>query len=121
MTLRVRLFADPDKEHELPYIGNSAQEEFLYNCILDYNLRKWQRLAYPGACTIAYEHLLQIVIECLLGWDPKTQTGNVFGMIAACACADEEQGGKTLHSHWQIWVKDLNWCHDNIFHRVVSL
>ena len=32
----------------------------------------------------------------------------IFGTVIAYAPADEEQGRKTLHHHWQVWVKELD-------------
>ena len=50
------------------------------------------------------------IIECLMGWDPKTKSGTrgIFGKLLAWARTDEEQGRKTLHGHWQLWVEDFN-------------
>jgi hypothetical protein len=31
-----------------------------------------------------------------------------LGKIGAFAAADEEQGRKTLHRHWQIWVEEID-------------
>ena len=48
---------------------------------------------------------MQIVLECLLQWDSKTQRAmgkGVIGTVLAVAPADEEQARTTLHSHWQI-------------------
>ncbi|KAL7549162.1 hypothetical protein ACHAWF_012431 [Thalassiosira exigua] len=61
---------------------------------------------------------MEIVIECLLGWDPKTQTGKggVFRRVLVWAKTDEEQGRKTLHSHWQVWVEGFNECRDALYH-----
>jgi hypothetical protein len=40
----------------------------------------------------------------------------VLGTVIAFAPADEEQGRKTLHSHWQIWTKELDSeLRDNLF------
>ena len=47
----------------------------------------------------------------MLKWDTttKTSTGKgILGTVHAFAAADEEQGQKTLHRHWQIWVKEIN-------------
>jgi hypothetical protein len=38
-----------------------------------------------------------------------------MGKLVAWARADEEQGRKTLHSHWQLWVESFNKCRDSIF------
>ena len=44
-------------------------------------------------------------------WDPikhKSKGKGIVGSVLAFAPADEEQGRKTLYSHWQIWTKELN-------------
>ncbi len=54
---------------------------------------------------------MQILTECMLKWDikSKSSTGKgILGTVWAYAGADEEQGHKTLHRHWQIWVEDMN-------------
>ncbi len=41
----------------------------------------------------------------------KTQSSKgrgILGTVLAFTGADEEQGRKTLHQHWQIWVQELN-------------
>ena len=108
---------DADKVHTLPSLENITSPEKLSNCMLDLNLRKTQRLQYPGACSLVYQHLMQIVIECLFGWSKKTQSGRtgILGKVQAFARADEEQGRKTLHGHWQIWIEDFNKCRDKLF------
>jgi hypothetical protein len=32
----------------------------------------------------------------------------ILGTVVAVSAADEEQGRKTLHCHWQIWAKEIN-------------
>ena len=47
----------------------------------------------------------------MLRWDTKTQSSRgkgILGTVLAFFGADEEQGRKTLHRHWQIWVQELN-------------
>jgi hypothetical protein len=47
----------------------------------------------------------------MLKWDIKFKslTGKgILGTMRAFAGSDKEQGRKTLHRHWQIWVKDMN-------------
>ena len=61
--------------------------------------------------SLEYQNLKQIIIETLLQWDVKKQTAKGVGIVGttlAFAPADEEQGRLTLHSHWQIWTKELN-------------
>ena len=80
------------------------------DCILDFVLRKKQRTARPGACSMEYQNAMDIVLRCLLGWDSKKQSGRcgIFGMVEAWIRADEEQGRLTLHGHWLIWIRGFN-------------
>ncbi len=60
-------------------------------------------------------------MECLLKWDAKTHTSTgkgILGTVLAFAGADEEQGRKTLHQHWQIWAEEINQTlRDCLFHK----
>ena len=110
-TFRVRLFADAGSAHTLPHLSDDPFDpDEMEGCILDFELRKTQRMMYPGACSLVYQSLMEIVTECLLGWDSEkcVGTGGIFGVLEAWARTDEEQGRKTLHSHWILWVKHFN-------------
>ena len=78
--------------------------------MIDFEVRRKQRETYPGACSLVYQHLIHIVIECLIGWDLNTKSGTrgIFGKLLTWARTDEEQGRTTLHGHWQLWVEDFN-------------
>ncbi len=103
-------------QHELPSLKGSEED-----CIADFVLRKDARISYPGACSLEFQSIMQILMECLLRWDTKTQTAKgkgILGTVIAFAGADEEQGRKTLHRHWQIWVKEINQTvRDSLFHK----
>jgi hypothetical protein len=62
--------------------------------------------------------------ECLLRWDNKTRTSKrkgILGIVLAFTGADEEQGCKTLHQHWQIWVKEMSQTVINsLFHKNIK-
>ena len=61
---------------------------------------------FPGIKSV-----MQILTVCLLRWDNKTRTSKekgILGTVKAFTAAYEEQGRKTLHRHWQIWVKELS-------------
>ena len=48
---------------------------------------------------------MQILIDTLFKWDVKNQKSKgvgIFGTVIAYAPADEEQGIKSLHRHWQV-------------------
>ena len=80
-------------------------------CLADFVIRKKTRLQYPGACSLEFQSVMQILTKCLLKWDIKKRksTGQgILGTILAFFGADEEQGRKTLHRHWQIWTKEMN-------------
>jgi len=117
-TIRVQVFAKAGTEVDLPKLGDWDNEGHIEECKASFQLRKTTRSSYPGACSLVYQHLMQIVTECLIGWDPHTQSGRegVFGVPIAYSRTDEEQGRKTLHSHWQIWVKNFNRTRDALFH-----
>jgi hypothetical protein len=67
---------------------------------------------------------MQILTECLLRWDNKTRTSKrkgILGTVLAFAGANEEQGCKTLHQHWQIWVKEMSQTlRNSLFHKNVE-
>ena len=74
-------------------------------------MRKDTRLKYPGACSLEFQSVMDIFTLLLLKWDctTKTSTGRgIFGTVCTFFAADEEQGRKTLHRHWQIWTKEMN-------------
>jgi hypothetical protein len=84
-------------------------------------LRKNARINNPGACSLECQSVMQILMKCLLKWDTKTQTSKgkgILGTVIAFAGADEEQGHKTFHRHWQIWVEEIDQTiRDCLFHK----
>ncbi len=63
------------------------------------------------SCSLEFQSVMQILTKCMLRWDTKTQSSQgkgILGMVLAFSGANEEQGRKTLHWHWQIWVQELN-------------
>ena len=53
--------------------------------------------------------MIDIVVRHIVGWDDKkhcaSEKGGVFGQPIACSMAVEEQGRKTLHGHFLIWIE----------------
>ena len=79
-TFRVRLFADAGNPQVLPkLVEDPFSIEATEICDADFKLRSKQRTMYPGACALVYESLMQIVIECLLGWNSEEQRGGQVG------------------------------------------
>ena len=104
-------------QHELPSLNGSEED-----CIANFVLQKDARINYPFACSLEFQSIMQILTECLLKWDTKTQTATgkgILGTLTVFAVADEEhEGRKTLHQHWQIWVEELNQSvRDYLFHK----
>ncbi len=93
-------------QHELPLLKCSEED-----CLPDFVLRKNARLHNPGACTLEFQSVMQILTESMLKWDTKTKTSTgkgILGTVRAFAGADEETRRKTLYQHWQIWVEEIN-------------
>jgi hypothetical protein len=92
---------------------------------IDSDLRKHVWTKYPGACSLEYQQVIQFFIDCMLQWDSKKQRlkgEGFFGQVLACAPAHEEQGRKTLHSHWQILVEDLlPQIHEDLFNPDIDI
>ena len=103
-------------QHDLPSLKGSEED-----CLADFGLCRDARINNPGACSLEFQSVMQILTECLLKWDTKTQTSKgkgILGTVIAFAGADEEQGRKTLHRHWQIWVKEIDQnIRDCLFHK----
>ncbi len=73
-------------------------------------MQKDIRLNHPGACSLEFQSVMQILMECMLQWDVTkkiTKGKGLLGTVVAFFAADEEQGRKTLNHHWQIWVKEI--------------
>jgi hypothetical protein len=76
----------------------------------DHNLSVKIRQDYPGLCAFDFQQITVLVIKGILGWDRKNQVsypkGGLFGILNAWNAVVEEQGRKTLHSHWLLYVKE---------------
>jgi hypothetical protein len=102
-------------QHELPPLKGSEED-----CLADFVLHRDARINNPGACSLEFQSVMQLLMECLIKWDTKTQTSKekgILGTVIAFAGADEEQGHKTLHRYWQIWVEEIDQTiRDCLFH-----
>ena len=68
------------------------------------------RTACPSICALDFENVIQTTIKHLLGWDithrKNMPNAGLFGDLDGYTFATEEQGRKTLHAHFLIWLKD---------------
>ena len=83
-------------------------------------MRRQIRKRYPGACPLEFQNVMDILIKSLLKWDANKQesTGTgIAGDLTGWVQAAEEQGRGTLHTHWQLFTKQLsNKARTNLFH-----
>ena len=77
----------------------------------DFEMTHKMRQDFPGFCAFDFDQITALLIEHVLGWDQKKQQpkpeGGAFGILDAWSVAVEEQGRKTLHGHWILWLR--NW------------
>ena len=79
--------------------------------LLDFNVRRKARVEHPGLCTEEYQRMMELVIRHLFNWDVETQKSNgvgLFAKILAWCLATEEQGQKSLHGHYLLYVENWN-------------
>jgi len=113
VSFRIKIFARSGENVRLPNFNWSDEE-----CIVDLKLRERIRAKYPGICSLEFQSVMDFMWKYIVGWDKDKMEGRlgVFGTpIAACE-ADEEQGRKTLHSHWLIWIKDFRFVRQMCYH-----
>ena len=80
-------------------------------CVADLLYRSQIRINNPGACAREYNCIMQIIMECLIGWDfiEKQQKNNgIFGKVLAWCDTTEEQARYTLHSHVLLFIHEFD-------------
>jgi hypothetical protein len=86
-------------------VNDLTQEEIM----ADFKVRQDARSQHPGLCAEEYARIMELVIRHILNWDDeagKSKGSGIFGDLMAWCLATEEQGRKTLHGHWLLFVKD---------------
>ena len=71
--------------------------------------RKQLRLSVPGICAWTFENQLDAIIKHVIGWE-GSKGENIMGYYGKCeafAASIEEQGRKTLHAHFIMWIKGI--------------
>ncbi len=82
-------------QHGLPNLKCSEED-----CLTDFVLRRDMRMKYPGACSLEFQSVMQILTQCMLRWDTKTQSSKgkgILGTVLVFSGADKKQDRKTLH------------------------
>ena len=75
------------------------------------NIRRKARVEHPGLCADEYQRLMQLVIKHFFNWDTKTRNSKgtgLFGEVLAWCLATKEQGQKSLHGHYLVYIKNWN-------------
>lgn len=75
----------------------------------DYKVRQDARVNYPGLCAEEYNRIIEAVIKNIFCWNETEQKSTGVGLFAevlAWCLATEEQGRKSLHGHFLMFVKD---------------
>jgi hypothetical protein len=113
VSFRIKIFARGGDAVSLPSLNWSDQE-----CIVDLQVRETIRAKYPGMCSLEFQSVMDFMWKYIVGWDRDKMEGTlgVFGEPLAACEADEEQGRKTLHSHWLIWIKDFSFVRQMCYH-----
>ena len=105
-SFRIILYKLEDKHR----IGINPEEMTDAEILVDFKIRQETRVQYPGLCAEEYSRIMSLVIKHVFGWDvdnPKNNKTGLFGDVVAWCLAMEEQGRKTLHGHFLIFLK--NW------------
>ena len=96
---------------EVKPFGTYNVEDFSDDDIIaSLNLRQQVRFDHPGLCAEEYTRIINLVIKHLFNWDTKNQKSlgvGLFVEVLAWCLATEEQGQKSLHGHFLLFIK--NW------------
>jgi hypothetical protein len=94
-----------EKIFSLDNVENLTDEEV----ILDMNIRREARVSFPGLCAEEYMRIVDLVIRIIFNWDSENKCSmgpGLFSEILAWCLATEEQGRKSLHGHFLLFVKE---------------
>jgi hypothetical protein len=80
-------------------------------CAVDFVIRRRTRKRYPGACSLEFQNVMDIVLRCLFNWDDEEKQSlgpGIVGDLVAWNQTTEEQGRGSLHAHWQLFTEQLS-------------
>ena len=90
----------------LPQIGMEENE-----VIADILLRSKMQIDNPGVCAREYNSIMQIIMECLVGWDftaKRQGQPGIFGKVLGWSDTTEEQAKFTLHYHVLLFISEFD-------------
>lgn len=94
-----------DSKHPLCIHWASSDEEFKPE-IKGYKERQHLITRNPVACAKFFHHIVTIFIKHLCGWSEDEVKRGIFGVPEAFYGTVEEQGRKTLHLHFLLWIRN---------------
>jgi hypothetical protein len=74
-SFRIKLFLN----HKMVILPQTNMEQ--NECIADLLFRSKLRLDNPGACAREYNSIMQIIMECLIGWNFKLKKQTSLGIF----------------------------------------
>ncbi|KAG7352599.1 helitron helicase-like protein [Nitzschia inconspicua] len=108
VNFRIRVLSKGGKGSECPP-GLGLDEDIYRHFLME---GEKIRIEYPGLCAVDFENVIAIVIEYILGWDTRNKCNKpdygCFGDLEGWTYAVEEQGRKTLHAHFLLWIRGWN-------------
>lgn len=93
-----------DAKHPLCIHWASQDLEFKPE-IKGYRERQHWVTRNPVACALFFDHLVKLFIKHLCGWSDDGPSRGLFGVPEAYYGTVEEQGRKTLHLHFLLWIR----------------
>lgn len=93
-----------DAKHPLCIHWASNDVEFRPE-IKGYKERQHLVTRNPVACAQFFDHIVRIFIKHLCGWSDDEKKRGLFGIPDAYYGTVEEQGRKTLHLHFLLWIR----------------
>jgi hypothetical protein len=93
--------------YNIDEINNLSDAEIVF----EMHIRKQARMDFPGFCAEEYKRIVDIVIKHVFNWNKELGCSNgpgLFSEVEAWCLATEEQGRKTLHGHFLVFIKEWN-------------
>ena len=80
------------------------------NINADYESSHQTHQEYLGLCAFNFDQIMELLVHHILGWNQSAQQprlgGGAFGVLDTWSHSIEEQGRKTLHGHYILWVQE---------------
>ena len=106
----IRVFLLRDKKStwtNRPSVDDVKDEDIIFECKQRCN----DRMSHPGLCAEDCMATMETFVTKVLKWNRKTckaEGMGLFGEVEAWSRATEEQGRKSLHGHFLLWIANWN-------------